>query len=34
MNDTESYTGTKLSDFQRGYMKAIYDLEEPVKNVA
>ncbi len=36
MSDTELYDGssdTKLSDFQRGYMKALYDSEVPVKNI-
>ncbi len=36
MSDAELYAGafgTKLSDFQRGYMKALYDSEESVKNI-
>ncbi len=37
MSDAELYTGasyTKLSGFQTGYMKALYDSEVPVKNIA
>ncbi len=37
MSDAELYaggSGTKFSDFQRGYMKALYDSEVPVKNIA
>ncbi len=37
MSDAELYAGgsdTKLSDFQRGYMKALYDSEVPVRNIA
>ncbi len=37
MSDAELFagsSGTKLSDFQRWYMKALYDSEEPVKNIA
>ncbi len=34
MSDAELYAGAsgiKLSDFQRGYIKALYDFEVPVK---
>ncbi len=37
MSDAQLYagaTGTKLLHFQKGYMKALYALEEPVKNIA
>ncbi len=37
MSDAELYSGgsgTKLSDFQRRYMKTLYDSEKPVKNIA
>ncbi len=37
MSDAELYagsSGTNLSDFQRGYMKALYDSEVNVKNIA
>ncbi len=37
MSDAELYagsSGTKLSDLQRGYMKALYNSEKPVKNIA
>ncbi len=37
MSEADLYavsSDTKLSDFQRGYMKALYDSEVPVKNIA
>ncbi len=34
MSDVEIYTGTKLSDFQRGHIKALYGLEQSVKDIA
>ncbi len=37
MSDAELYassSGINLSDFQRGYMKALYDSEVPLKNIA
>ncbi len=37
MSDSQLYAAafsTKLSDFQRGYIKALYDSEEPVINIA
>ncbi len=36
MSDAELYaggSGTKLFDFQRRYMKTLYDSQVPVKNI-